>query len=104
VTEKLWQPLLMGAIPIYWGAPDVNDFLPHPNAIIRVSDFESLEALADYLELLMTSDTAYKKHMQWRNEPLPQSFLNLFGTSPGHAPCHLCDLIAREKTELGVSV
>ncbi len=94
----------MGAIPIYWGASNVNDYLPHPNAIIRVSDFESIEALANYLNLLTISDTAYEKHMQWRNEPLPQSFVDLFGTSPGHAPCRLCDLIAREKIQLGISV
>jgi hypothetical protein len=88
---------MMGAIPIYWGAPNVNDFLPHPDAIIRVSDFGSTKELADYLQLLTTSDTAYQKHMQWRHEPLTQSFLDLFETSPGHPPCHLCDLIAREK-------
>lgn len=103
VTEKLWQPLLMGAIPIYWGAPNVNDFLPHPNAIIRVSDFESIEGLANYLQFLTTSDTAYQRHMEWRYKALPQSFLDLFQTSPGHAPCHLCDLIASEKALHDVS-
>lgn len=48
---------MMGAIPIYWGAPNVNDFLPHPDAIVRVSDFGSTKELAEYLQVLTTSDT-----------------------------------------------
>ncbi len=91
---------MMGAIPIYWGAPNVNDFLPDPDAIIRVSDFKSIEALTEYLHFLTTSDTAYEKHMQWRHRPLPQHFLDHFNTAPVQAPCTLCDLIAKNKAQM----
>lgn len=46
VTEKLWNALLYGTIPIYWGNPSVNEVLPDVDAIIRVSDFSSLADLA----------------------------------------------------------
>lgn len=97
VTEKVWEPLLMGAIPIYWGAPDINDFLPHPDAVIRVSDFDSMQALATYLNILINSPTAYQKHLQWRGKTVGKGFLNQSGSSPSRALCKMCDVIALEK-------
>lgn len=48
VTEKLIEPLLMGCIPIYWGAPDVaRDF--NPECMINVSDFSDLNTAVDYI-------------------------------------------------------
>ena len=42
-TEKLWQALKMGTVPIYWGASNVRELLPDPNAVLMVEDFASLE-------------------------------------------------------------
>jgi hypothetical protein len=94
VTEKVWQALAMGAIPIYWGAPDVVGLLPDPDAIIDASSFDSLEALATYINFLMESPDAYQKHMQWREKPLAESFRRVFDKSVGAAACQLCDHIA----------
>lgn len=48
VTEKLIEPLLMGCIPIYWGASDVTrDF--NPACMINVSDFPDSDAAIDYI-------------------------------------------------------
>lgn len=48
VTEKLVEPLLMGCIPIYWGAPDVaKDF--NTACMINVSDFSDFTAATDYI-------------------------------------------------------
>jgi alpha(1,3/1,4) fucosyltransferase len=48
VTEKLIEPLLMGCIPIYWGAPDVaKDF--NPACMINVSDFSDFGEAIDYI-------------------------------------------------------
>lgn len=45
VTEKLWNVMVNGVIPIYHGAPDIDDFLPDKDSIIRVSDFKSIDKL-----------------------------------------------------------
>lgn len=48
VTEKLIEPLLIGCIPIYWGAPDVaKDF--NPACMINVSDFSDFSEAIDYI-------------------------------------------------------
>ncbi|CAF4835450.1 unnamed protein product, partial [Rotaria sp. Silwood2] len=28
VTEKLWQPLAAGSVPLYLGAPNIDEWLP----------------------------------------------------------------------------
>ena len=48
ITEKLIEPLLLGCVPIYWGAPDVTkDF--NPACMINISDFKSFDAAIDYI-------------------------------------------------------
>lgn len=49
VTEKLWQGLASGAVPIYRGAPDIRTLLPHPDAALLWEDFESVDDLVAYV-------------------------------------------------------
>ena len=39
-TEKLFQVLAEGSVPVYWGAPDARALLPAPAAAVMVDDFE----------------------------------------------------------------
>ena len=43
VTEKLYDPLLVGVVPVYKGAPNVENFVP-PHTIIKFDDFEVVAA------------------------------------------------------------
>src|SRR6185369_6834895 len=40
VTEKVYDALLVDAIPIYMGAPDIDNYVP-PGSVIKVTDYES---------------------------------------------------------------
>lgn len=48
VTEKIINAFYAGAIPIYWGAPDINKYF-NPKAFINVSDFRNIEDCVDYI-------------------------------------------------------
>uniref|UniRef100_A0A6M2E8Z9 Fucosyltransferase n=1 Tax=Populus davidiana TaxID=266767 RepID=A0A6M2E8Z9_9ROSI len=52
VTEKLFYALDSGAVPIYFGAPNVLDFVP-PHSIIDGTKFSSKEELASYLDFIL---------------------------------------------------
>jgi hypothetical protein len=39
VTEKIFHALHVGSVPIYMGAPNIDEFLPHPLAAIKASDY-----------------------------------------------------------------
>ena len=48
VTEKVFDCLRAGTVPIYWGAPDIQDVVP-PDAYIDRRHFASNEELARYM-------------------------------------------------------
>lgn len=55
VTEKVIDALVAGTIPLYLGAPDVEDFLP-PGVFIDLRNFHSMVELDEFLES-MDSET-----------------------------------------------
>lgn len=80
ITEKLWRPLMLGSVPIYLGSSSVHvihnfidenrscesyswfniqDWLPHSNAIVSILHFSSPETLATHLHAINEDDTAY---------------------------------------------
>ena len=63
VTEKIWQSLAAGAIPVYLGTSALDKFLPSRDCIIRVSDFGSVAAVADYLLQLWENPSLREKHL-----------------------------------------
>ncbi len=76
VTEKFYDPLLAGAVPIYLGAPNVEDFAPGDRCYIDVRNFGSPRELAQYLRRCMTDNEEYMKYHQWRRKPWRADFLN----------------------------
>ena len=74
VTEKLIEPLLMGCIPIYWGAPDVNrDF--NSSCMINVSDFPDSDAAIDYIMQADRDESIRLRHLSasvFKNNQAPE--------------------------------
>jgi DNA-directed RNA polymerase subunit RPC12/RpoP len=67
-TEKLWQGLLAGSVPVYWGAPDVLNLIPHKDAVIDVRSFDSMKALATYLVDALSDPlgVVFARHTAWK--------------------------------------
>ena len=49
VTEKVYDGLSAGTIPVYWGAPDVDEYVPEGSIIVW--DGDNATALAEQLRL-----------------------------------------------------
>jgi hypothetical protein len=84
ITEKLWGSLSAGVIPIYFGAPNAKQHIPF-KGVIYVDDFPSVDKLADYLNKVANDQQLYESYHAWRNEPLPQSFLDKYDLSRTHS-------------------
>ncbi|KAH9588873.1 Glycosyl transferase family 10 [Trypanosoma melophagium] len=118
VTEKVYHALLSGAIPLYWGAPNIDDFLPSGRrSVVEVERFipgqlgdaeaaakvwddgaGAFQKLGEFLQHLETDDAAVKQLLAWRHvkraEEWGENFLdNMYHTDP---ICALC-AEAREK-------
>jgi hypothetical protein len=70
VTEKPFDALISGTVPIYLGdAKQLKSILPHPKAAIFLEDFDNdAKKLTSYLKLLMANETAYEEHRAWRRQ------------------------------------
>jgi hypothetical protein len=66
VTEKLYDPLIAGSVPVYLGAPNVRDFAPAEGCFINAADFDGPAALAAHLNWLDENDAAYAAHLAWK--------------------------------------
>ncbi|WOL12717.1 hypothetical protein Cni_G21484 [Canna indica] len=95
VTEKLYYALDAGAVPIYFGAPNVWDFVP-PNSIIDGSKFSSLEELASYVKQLADDPIAYAEYHAWRRCGVIGNYGKTRATSLDTLPCRLCEFISRK--------
>lgn len=93
VTEKLFYALDSGAVPIYFGAPNVWDFVP-PNSIIDGSKFSSLEELASYVKALADDPVAYAEYHAWRRCGVLGNYGKARAVSLDTLPCRLCEAIS----------
>ena len=102
VTEKLWQPLAAGSIPLYLGAPNIDDWLPCENfsCIINLRDFQNIEQLANHLKTILEDQNKYLSYHRWRQEKVRPSFLRMvdyFQESNQYTlECLICDMIHRQ--------
>ncbi|XP_047449273.1 alpha-(1,3)-fucosyltransferase 4-like [Mugil cephalus] len=67
ITEKLWNAVKAGAVPVVLGPSRQNyeRFLP-PEAFIHVDDFSTVKELARYLLTLGRSPARMRRHLDWR--------------------------------------
>jgi hypothetical protein len=106
VSEKLWDGMSAGCLPIYYGAPNIQEQLPSRNSVV---DYVALggtpEALAAELRRLAGDRAAYEAKMAWRTAPiasLGDGYQMLVReTRAEHSQCRLCKLVAamRRDTE-----
>jgi hypothetical protein len=96
VTEKVYDCLIAGTVPIYLGAPNVADFVPGDSSIINVRDYPDPSVLARHLTDLMHDEPAYQALFAWRRQPLPPRFVEL--TQPrDHPLCELLRIVRRRR-------
>ncbi|CAL8997902.1 unnamed protein product [Prunus brigantina] len=95
VTEKLFYALDSGAVPIYFGAPNVWDFVP-PHSIIDGTKFSNLEELASYVKALANDPVAYAEYHGWRRCGVMANYVKTRALSLDTLPCRLCEAVSRK--------
>ncbi|CAG8474129.1 8567_t:CDS:1 [Paraglomus occultum] len=73
VTEKVYDALLVDAIPIYMGASDIDDYVP-PGSVIKVADYESMSALIEHTERIANNKTLYESYFAWKKDKTHENF------------------------------
>ncbi|XP_051139511.1 alpha-(1,4)-fucosyltransferase [Andrographis paniculata] len=94
VTEKVFYALDSGAVPIYFGAPNVWDFVP-PHSIIDGTQFSSISQLASYVKSLANNPIAYAEYHAWRRCGVLGNYKKTRAESLDTLPCRLCAAVSR---------
>ncbi|XP_048877268.1 alpha-(1,3)-fucosyltransferase 10 isoform X8 [Brienomyrus brachyistius] len=66
ITEKLWRPLKLGVVPVYYGAPNVRTWLPAEMSAVVIGPDDSPEKLAELLKKLDGDDEEYEAYLGWK--------------------------------------
>jgi len=75
-TEKMYDPLAVHTVPIFWGDPRAVEYF-NPEAFINAYDFKNLSDLADYVCTVDADEKLYRGYLEappFRNNTPPDIF------------------------------
>jgi len=90
VTEKFYDPLIAGSVPIYLGAPNIDDFAPGDKCFINACNWNSPESLARYILEVSKNHELYQSYLDWRSKPFKPYFIKLLEEQKVHSFVRLC--------------
>jgi hypothetical protein len=93
VSEKFFEPLVAGCVPVYRGAPNIEEFAPGDHCYINAADFHGPRELAEYLLDLAKNPAEYEAFFAWKDRPFRQSFLKKIEIAERDPLRRLCELL-----------
>ncbi|OIV93285.1 hypothetical protein TanjilG_23126 [Lupinus angustifolius] len=94
VTEKFFQSLVAGTVPVFVGAPNIEDFAPYPGSVLHIKKLEDAESIAKTMKHLAENPEAYNQSLRWKYEGPSDSFKALVDMAAVHSSCRLCIHVA----------
>lgn len=95
VSDKFFDALIIGSVPVYRGAPNVAAFAPAEHCFIDAADFASPSELAEHLNWLDQHDDAYRAYLAWKASGLSPGFQTLLESLRAPLLCRLCEHLRR---------
>lgn len=99
VTEKFFEPLIVGSVPVYLGAPNIEIFSPEEHAFIDVRDYDSPKNLADDIMTCCQDSSRYDTFLEWKKKPLSAGMKKLIDEQQVHAFIRMV-MLAKDRIEL----
>ncbi|KAJ8500677.1 hypothetical protein OPV22_011229 [Ensete ventricosum] len=100
VTEKFFQSLVAGTVPVVIGAPNIQDFAPSPDSILHIKEISDIASVAKSIRYLATNSDAYNHALRWKHEGPSDSFKALLDMAAVHSSCRLCIHLATKIQEM----
>ncbi|CAM8971733.1 unnamed protein product [Rhodiola kirilowii] len=90
VTEKFFQSLVAGTVPIVIGAPNIQEFAPQPGSILHIKELKDVPSVATTMQYLAANPDEFNKSLRWKYEGPSDSFKALLDMAAVHSSCRLC--------------
>ncbi|KAL6522574.1 Alpha-(1,3)-fucosyltransferase 11 [Orobanche minor] len=94
VTEKFFQSLVAGTVPVVIGAPNIQDFAPSPSSILHIREVKDVDSIANTMKYLAKNASAFNESLRWKYEGPSDSFKALVDMAAVHSSCRLCIFLA----------
>jgi hypothetical protein len=95
VTEKVYDGLEAGAVPVYLGAPNIEDGFVPTGSIVNAAAFASTDSLAEYIKVLLRDKTAWNMHQEWRTRAPDNKFVARFNKTKVDVDCRICRAVSK---------
>ncbi|GJP73606.1 hypothetical protein CLOP_g4296 [Closterium sp. NIES-67] len=92
VTEKALEPLEAGTVPIYYGAPDIRNYMP-PDSFIDGTKYTAAQ-LATLITALNNDPVKYMNYFAWRMCGVPGPLAHVTALNFDTFPCRLCEAVS----------
>jgi hypothetical protein len=83
VTEKVFEGLVAGTVPVYRGSASIHRFMPSNDSFINANDLSALQ-LAQLLQRVAADPGLYAGYMGFKQRPLSPHFQHIAGISYVH--------------------
>ncbi|KAK3001831.1 hypothetical protein RJ639_022239 [Escallonia herrerae] len=90
VTEKFFQSLVAGSVPVVVGAPNIQDFAPSPGSVLHIKELKDVDSVSKKMKYLAENADAYNQSLRWKYEGPSDSFKALVDMAAVHSSCRLC--------------
>ncbi len=103
VTEKVYGGLINGAVPLYLGASNVQEFVPSHSVIQIPNDFTEADVvrIANIAKTIISNKTVYEEWIEFKKHPYEEKFKRKMSVANAHIWCRLCRKIYATKHGLG---
>lgn len=102
LTEKFFDPLQVGCVPVYMGAPNADDFAPGNHCFVNAADFSGPKELAEFLLELNEDDEAYNAYHAWRKQPCREKYQEYYRIQNIPPFERLCQAIINRKNGINI--
>lgn len=80
VTEKFYDALIAGSVPVVLGAPNVGEFAPADPSYVDVNDFPAPADLASFLVEVAGDESRYAKYLAWKSGGFRPAFRDMLAS------------------------
>lgn len=100
VTEKFFQALEAGTVPVSLGAPNIDDYAPQPETYLHLRTLEDVPRVASRMREIANTPSLYRHYLRYKTEGLSDKFLALTDMTIPHTFCQACYIFADDKNDL----
>jgi hypothetical protein len=103
ITNALWEALYAGTIPIYYGAKNIDQYVP-TNSLVAFLKIGKEAAAVERVFQIQQNSSLWETYHEWRKGPLPAVWKQKFEFAKAEPFCRICKWAYAKRYGLGLNL